>query len=150
MTTTARVDLTGAVVTVLQAQQSATPTLLRAVYVARPGSFPELPAAYIGNADERITYTAGTRTRTFLGLTAVVVDAFSDAMESGTRMDQLVDLLVDRFTAAYATVPGGGNLLQLTGVRDTEVTVEASGGVAAIYRGAILEFAETFIMEGRT
>jgi len=150
MTTTARVDLTGAVVTVLQAQQTATPTLLRAVYVARPGSFPELPAAYVGNADERITYSSGTRTRTFTGLSAVIVDAFSDAMESGTRMDVLVDLLVDRFTAAYATVAGGSSILQLTGVRDTEVTVEAAGGVAAIYRGAILDFGETFISEGRT
>lgn len=149
--TTARHDFLAAIVTVLQAQQTATPTQLRAVYSSRPGSFPETPAAYIGNADEVITYTAATRTRTFTGLTVVLVDNFADPQESGDRMDLLVDLLVERFTAAYAANPGGGSILELDTVTDTEIDLPSINGSATlIYRACILGFGSTFISEGRT
>ena len=134
--------------TILSAQQTATPTQLRAVYRARPGSFSETPCAYVGSRDEAITYTAGQRTRTFAP-TVVIVDTFSDATESGDRVDDLVDLLVDRFTDAYAAVPGGNSLLELTSVTDTELEVRGDANTA-IYRAAVLGFDRTFITEGRT
>lgn len=149
MTTTFRADVTAGVVAVLQAQQAATPDKLRAVYSSRPGSFPELPAAYIGNADERITYSGQLRTRTMVGMTAVLVDVYADSIESGDRLDVLVDLLVERFTAAYAQVSGGGSILALSSVSDTEVEVSGVNG-PILYRGVILGFGESFITEGRT
>lgn len=149
MTTTFRSDVTAGVVAILQAQQAATPDKLRAVYSSRPGSFPELPAAYIGNADERITYSGQLRTRTMVGMTAVLVDVYADSIESGDRLDVLVDLLVERFTAAYAQVSGGGSILALSSVSDTEVEVSGVNG-PILYRGVILGFGESFITEGRT
>lgn len=149
MTTTFRSDVTAGVVAILQAQQAATPDKLRAVYSSRPGSFPELPAAYIGNADERITYSGQLRTRTMVGMTAVLVDVYADSIESGDRLDVLVDLLVERFTTAYAQVSGGGSILALSSVSDTEVEVSGVNG-PILYRGVILGFGESFITEGRT
>lgn len=149
MTTTARSDIVTAIYDVLVAQQAATPTQLRAVYTARPGSFPETPCAYVGAADEQITYTAGTRTRTFTGLSAVIVDTYMDEQQSSDRMDLLVDLLVDRFTAAYAQVSGGNTILALSSVADSEVELAGPGG-PIIYRAVLLGFGTTFITEGRT
>lgn len=148
MPTTFRSDVVAALVTVLQAQQTADPASLRAIYTSRPGSVPETPCAYIGPRDEIIRYDAGTRTREFRGLTVVVVDALQDASETEDRLDDLVDALVDRFTAAYAAVAGGGSIVQLNGARDTDVVL--SGGTGEVtYRGVVLDFGGTFISEGR-
>ena len=149
MPTTFRSDVVAGVLAVLTAQKTATPTQLRGVYSSRPGSFPETPCAYIAGRDEVITYTAGTRARTFVGLQVVLVDAMPDATEAGDRLDDLVDLLVDRFSAAYAQVAGGGSILQLSTISDTEVELSGPSG-AVIYRGAILGFGDTFTREGRT
>lgn len=150
MPTTARVDFVTAIRTVLLARQTASPTLLRKVYNARPGSFPETPCAYIAGRNERITYTAQTRERAFLGLEVVVVDTLIDASETEDRMDTLVDLLVDDFWASFNAGPGGG-LLQLTSVTDADVVLQ--GETAVTYRGAVLGFGDpanpTFIREGR-
>lgn len=151
MATTFRSDVVGAIRTVLLARKTASPTLLRAVYNARPGSFPETPCAYIAGRSERITYSAQTRARTMTGLEVVVVDTLQDASEVADRMDDLVDLLVDDFTTAYNSISGGGGLLQLTSITDADVTL--TGDVAVTYRGAVLGFGDpanpTFIREGR-
>jgi len=147
--TTFRSDTVAGVLTILNAQITATPTQLRKAYSSRPGSFPETPCAYIGGRDETITYTAGTRARTMTGLTVTVVDVFADATETGDRLDDLVDLLVDRFTAAHSAITSGQSILQLSTVTDTEVELTGPTG-AGIYRGVVLGFGETFIREGRT
>lgn len=151
MATTFRVDVVAAIRTVLLARQTTSPTLLRAVYNARPGSFPETPCAYIGARNERITYTAQTRERAMVGLEVVIVDNLIDASQVEDRMDVLIDLLVDDFTAAYAAVSGGGGLLQLTSVTDADVTL--TGEQIVNYRGSVLGFGDTanptFIREGR-
>lgn len=144
-----RADVVAAIGTVLAAQQTATPTQLRAVYPSRPGSFPEVPCAYVGPRDERITYTAGLRTRTMVGLTVVLVDALSDNIQTGDRLDDLVDLLVERFTDAYAQVAGGNSILAVSSVSDTEVESAGANG-AVIYRAVVLGFGDTFVTEGRT
>lgn len=151
MATTFRSDVVGALRTVLLARKASSPTLLRAVYNSRPGSFPETPCAYIAGRSESITYSAQTRARTMTGLEVVVVDTLIDASETGDRMDDLVDLLVDDLTAAVAGVSGGGGLLQLTSVTDADIVL--TGDQAVTYRGAILGFGDpanpTFIREGR-
>jgi len=152
MATTWRSDVVAAIRTVLVAQQTADAASLRLIFNARPGSFPETPCAYIGNRDETIRYGGQLRTRTFTGLTVVLVDRLADATETADRLDDLVDALVERFTAAYAAVAGGGSLLQLTSVSDTDIVL--TGDQAAVtYRGCILGFGDpanpTFITEGR-
>lgn len=149
MTATFRSDIVAGVLAVLTAQKAATGSQLRAVYSSRPGSFPETPAAYIAGRDERITYSGQLRTRTMTGLSVVLVDVYADNTEAGDRLDDLVDLLVARFTAAYAQVAGGGNILALSSVSDTEVEVAGVNG-PILYRGATLGFGESFITEGRT
>ncbi len=151
MVTTFRADVVGAIRAVLLARQVTSPALLRAVYNARPGSFPETPCAYIAGRSERITYSGQTRERAMVGLELVIVDTLIDASQVEDRMDVLVDLLVDDFTAAYAAVSGGGGLLQLTSVTDADVVL--TGETAVTYRGAVLGFGDpanpTFIREGR-
>jgi hypothetical protein len=146
--TTFRSDVVAAIMTVLAAQKAATPTQLRAVYAARPGSFPETPCAYIGSRSETITYSAHTVERRMTGLEVVVVDSFTDATETSTRMDDVVDLLVERFWAQYNAVAGGGSIVQLSAVSDTELEVSGDAG-AAVYRGAVLSFGDTFQRVGR-
>jgi|SRR3990167_694216 len=150
MVTTFRSDIVAAVVAVLTAQQTATPTQLRAIYSSRPGSFPETPCAYVGARDEVIRYSGQLRTRTFVGLTVTLVDTFADPTQAGDRLDDLVDLLVDRFTAAYAQVAGGGSILGLSRITDTEIEVASASGASTVYRGVVLGFDETFVTEGRT
>src|SRR4029079_11394906 len=84
--------------------------------------------------------TAQTRTREMAGLTVTIVDSFVDASEEADRMDLLVDLLVDDFTAAVSTVSPGGGLLQVTSVRDTDIVLAGPNGTTATYRGAVFGF----------
>ncbi len=151
MPTTFRSDAVGAVRAVLLARQAASPTLLRAVYNARPGSFPETPCAYIAGRNESITYSAQTRARTMVGLEVVIIDNLIDASQVEDRMDDLIDLLVDDFWAATNSISGGRAQLQLTSVTDADVTL--TGDQAVTYRGAVLGFGDpanpTFIREGR-
>jgi len=140
---TFRVDLVEALYDLLDAYKTANPTLLRRVYRTRPGAFEELPAAYVGPRAERITHTSGTRERA-INPTVVVVDAFSgDNVETGDRMDLLMDDLVDVFTAGVRQI--GNALIEPTAVVPGEL--EASG---AIYRAETIEFARTSIREGRS
>jgi hypothetical protein len=132
----------------LLARQTASPTLLRAVYTARPGSFPETPCAYIAGRDEQISYSAQTVERLMAGLQVVVVDSLQDASEEGDRMDILVDLLFEDFLGAFASVSPGGGLLQLTSIADTDVTLTGATGEVT-YRGAIFTFGLTFVRLGR-
>lgn len=148
MSTTARSDLVAGLRTILLARQAASPTLLRKVYNARPGSFPETPCAYIGPRDEVIAITAQTKTRTFAGLTVVIVDTFADASEEADRMDDLVDLLVGDFMTYRNNVGGGGGKIQLSSISDTDISVSTASGVTATYRGAVLTFGPSFIQEG--
>lgn len=149
MTTTFRTAVVAAIVGVLEAQRVATPTQLRKVYTGRPGSYSEVPCAYIGERSETITHGGQMRTRTMTGLTVTIVDTMTDASETEDRLDLLVDLLVDRFTAAYAAVAGGGSIVQLQSVSDVDVPITGDTGTA-VYRGCVLSFADTFITEGRT
>jgi hypothetical protein len=141
--TTFRVDLVDALFDLLEAYRVANPTLLRKVYRTRPPAFQELPAAFVGPRVETITHTAGTRERA-INPTVVVVDSFSgDNIETGDRMDILMDDLVDVFTAGVRQI--GTSIIEPTAIAPGEL--EASG---AIYRAEAIEFARTSIREGRS
>lgn len=145
MTATFRGDLRAALYTLLAAQQSATPTLLRKVTRFRPGGFSELPAAYVGDLAESISYDAGLRWRE-VAAQCVLVDTFPTENISPDPFDTLVDDLLDRFTAAPQQV--ANTLLELVGIADTEVSDSGANGTT-VYRGATLTF-RARIMEGRT
>jgi hypothetical protein len=140
----ARSDFVAGLVSVLNTYKTAHPTLLRGVYTARPeGSAFEKPCAYVGARDESVTHDSGLRTRTFDGLTVWVLDTFPVNQETSDRMDDLVDGLMDAFTAAPHA--GGTNtVISVTRVQDTEVTMGD-----AIYRAAVFTFAQGVVQEGR-
>lgn len=146
MSSTARSDMVAHIRAVLVARQAASPSLLRKVYNAQPGAFPETPCAYIGPRDETLGVSAQVRTRQFSGLTAVIVDALVDASEEADRMDDLVDLLVADF-ATNRNVSGGGGKLELSSISDVPIVLDGPNG-RAVYRGAVLTFGNAFISEG--
>lgn len=142
--TTFRRDVRAALVAILEAQQAASPTLLRKVESSRPGGFNELPIAYVAGLDESITWTAGVRTRVIDGAEVVIVDSYREASHDG--LDQLVDLLVDRFNAQTQAI--GNAIIELTRVADTEIAVEGSERTT-YYRAVVLSLARTAKWEGR-
>lgn len=144
--TTWRADLVAAHVAILGAQATATPTILRRVYSSRPGAFGETPVAYIADRNENVTHDSGTRTRTIL-LEVVLVDAFRDNITTGDLLDQLVDLLVDRYDAATQYIPG--TIIELTSIRDTDIDVKSAEGTTVFYRGVVMTFGKSAILEGR-
>lgn len=139
---TFRVDLVDALYDLLKAYQTANPTLLRAAYRTKPGAFSETPAAFVGSREETITHTAGTRERA-INPSVVVVDTFTDNVETGDRMDILIDDLVDVFTAGVRQI--GNALIEPTAVVPGELEMPG-----AIYRAEAIQFARTSIREGRS
>ena len=142
-----------ALVVILEAQSTATPTLLRKVWPSQPGAFNELPAAFVDPGEEVIVHDSGTRTRTLTGLTATIVDNYS--IESGPdRLNQLRDALVDRFDLNVEAINAAGNaILELTRIvpRDVVLNGTAPDGTARtlVYRGIDFILGNTFIKEGR-
>lgn len=143
--TTFRRDVRAALVTILQAQATATPDLLKKVEPSRPGGFGEVPCAYVSNLTETITWTAGTRTRILDGAEITIVDSYREATADG--LDQLVDLLVDRFNTNVQAV--GNAIIELSRVQDTEVAVEGSERTT-MYRAVVLTLGRTAKWEGRS
>lgn len=143
MATTFRSDVVSALKGLVDTYISSNPTVLRACYASRPASFPETPCAYIGNRPETIRHDSGTRART-LAPTVVIVDILADNVETGTRMDDVVDALIDVFTANPHAV-SGDTLIEPTGVEDVEL--EAG---TVVYRAAVISLGRCVIQEGRT
>lgn len=119
MATTFRSDVAGAVLTLLTTFQTANPSLLRHIHRARPANVSETPSAWIGEIAENIVQTSGVRRRSFV-VPVVIVDVLVDSSETGGRMDDLVDLLIDAFTAAPHAV-SGTTLIEPTGVSEVEI-----------------------------
>jgi hypothetical protein len=144
--TTFRRDVRAALVSILEAQKTATPGLLKRVTPVRDGGlFPEVPCAYVSDLTETITWTAGTRTRAFEGAEVTIVDTYREG--SADTLDQLADLLVDRFNDARSVIPNA--IVQLSGVRDTEIPVDGPERIT-YYRGVVLTLRNTAKWEGRS
>ena len=151
--TTWRVDLRAALVAILEDQSTATPTLLRRVYPNRPASFPETPCAYVSNLPERITHTDQTRTRRSAPQ-VMLVDSYRDNQQTGDLLDQLVDLLVERFDLPGNVQRIPNTIIEIVSITDTDIEVtgrrEDSMDKSVLYRGVLLDFGDsTAIMEGR-
>lgn len=135
MATTFRSDAAAAIQTLLTTFQTANPTLLRKVKRARPENVGETPVAWIGDISETITHDSGVRGRTF-AIPVAIVDQLSDSDENADRMDDLVDALIDVFTANPHAV--ANCLIEPTGV--SELGIEGPfHGVAIVLRGRIQE-----------
>ena len=105
MPTTFRHDISAGIVSVLNTFIAAHPTLLLRAYGAQPPGFPDLPAAYVDTTPEAIHHDSGTRTR-LMSPSVVVCWRITDNEETMDRIDLLVDLLVDAFTASPQFVLG--------------------------------------------
>lgn len=100
MVTTFRSDIASGLLTILEAFITANPTLLRRAYRARPASWnTDLPAAWVETRNEVVAHDSGVRTRTMTP-SVLVVDRLTDNTETMDRMDDLVDALLDHFTAS--------------------------------------------------
>lgn len=139
MASTFRSDAAAALLGLLTTYQTANPTLLRKVSRTRPSSVGETPAAWIGDLSESIRHTANIRQRTFT-IPVVIVDQLADSDETADRMDDLVDALIDVFTAAPHAV-SGATLVEPTGVTEVEIDGPFHGVAIAV---------SGLIQEGRT
>lgn len=147
MATTWRVDLRAALVAILEDQSAATPTLLRKVWPNRPQSFGETPCAYVSTIPERVEHDAGTRRRTSTPQ-VVLVDSYRDNAQTGDLLDQLVDYLVDRFDLPGNVSRVPNTIIEIVSISDTDV--EVNGPEKSLtYRGVVLGFDRTIILEGR-
>jgi hypothetical protein len=106
MTTTFRAATRAGLVTILQAYQTANPTMLRSVLTCRPEGFTgDYPIAFVDSVPEGIFHTQGIRGRTMTAVVAVV-DAGGTNPQQVAAFDLLVDGLVDHFTD-YAHISTG-------------------------------------------
>jgi hypothetical protein len=99
MATTFRSDIATGIFSVLDVYRTANPSRLVRAYRARPSSVgPDLPCAWVDGRPETIAHDSTVRTRTMTPSVLVVRDG-GDNAEDALAFDQLVDALVDAFTA---------------------------------------------------
>jgi hypothetical protein len=106
MADTFRADVVAGLVTIMEAYQTANPTLLRRVFDARPESdVTDLPFAYVAAPrEESIEWANGVRTRT-MNVSIVVVDQLASNAETMARFDVLVDGLIEHISPYYHITP---------------------------------------------
>ena len=140
MTSTVRVDLRAALVTILGAYTAANPTQLRRTFVTKPSSgVTDTPYAYVDLGAEDTSFDSGLRDRRYApGF--VIVDDLSDNAEAIARMDLIVDGLVEHVTT-YPHLIAGSSWSRMS------VTEADEGDAAYAVRVAIADFSKP---EGRT
>lgn len=117
MSTTWRQDIRSAMLVILDGIQTANPEKLRRVWRARPASYTgETPLAYVGRLEETWRHDSGTRVRVITG-EVVFIDTLAESTETTDRVDVLVDLVCDAFTAHPHI---GTGEFEGKGVRDEE------------------------------
>lgn len=143
MTTTFRQDIVDGILAVLNTYIAANPTLLVRAYRSKPINVAagDLPAAYVDLRNEVIRHDAGIRDRT-MSPTVVVVDRYADAIETGERMDIVVDGLVDAFTAAPQLT--SGTIWDRMDIRDVPIEIGEYE-----YAGVRITIPDVSIQEGR-
>lgn len=143
MATTFRADIGTGIYTVLASVAVAHPSLLARAFRAKPSSVgPDMPSAYVDSRPEGILHDSGTRTRTMTP-SAVIVHAGGDNLEVALALDQLVDVLVDAFTAVPQLAPG--TIWSRLSVSDEEVAVGDY-----LFPAVRLSWPDITIMEGRS
>ena len=135
---TFRVDFTTHLNTVVNAYITANPTIVRRFWRARPGSFAELPVAFMDSIREDTVILDNGTWQRHLSSSIVVVDAYSDNEQVNARLHIAVDGLrswLVRMT--YATV--GGGILTISGAIDQDFDLTVQPGPerpAVTYRAA--------------
>lgn len=147
LNTTFRQDVHAGITTTLHDFQTANPTLLRAVWHARPASFTlgELPCAVMGNMTESISIANGVRQRRMDGFTVEIVDRAPDSQEADDRMNALVDAILDYLTAAYH-MASGRSIVEPIAVTDGDTGINEATNLA--WYSNVITF-RAYVMEGR-
>lgn len=122
MTTTFRTAIGDGILAVLDAYKAAHGDQLRRTSRARPANIAgsDLPAAFIDARPENVTHDVGTRTRS-MAPSVVIIRRPTDNLEDMAAFDQLVDGLMDAFTA----VPqfASGTIWSAVSVADEEYVI---------------------------
>lgn len=141
-----RSDFRNALYALADAQRTATPTLIRQVLRYRPGGMTgEKPIFWVGTVIDTIAYDAQTRARTMAAECIIATGFPSDELTTTDPFDQLIDLLVERFTAAHHYIPN--TVMELLQVEDGEVAFDGPER-STLFRGATLSV-RLRIWEGR-
>lgn len=148
LNTTFRQQVHAGIVTTIGAFMAANPTLLRAIWHARPASYTlgELPCAVLGNFTESITTAQGIRQRVFEGFSVEIVDRAPDSQEADDRMNALIDALLDYITAAYH-MASGTSIVEPIAVTDGDFGIVEATNLA--WFSNIITF-RAYVAEGRT
>lgn len=143
--TSFRTNAVSGTMTLLTSFKTANPTLLLSVRSARPKSVSNmsLPGVFIGDRSEGDIQGQDLRTRTLDGLVVVAVDKTPDNEQVMSRLDILVDALVDLFTAGFHAI-SGYSILELTAVADVSF-VEGT----ETYQAVEFSLGNTYLTEGR-
>lgn len=121
--------------TILEAQRTATPDLLRKTERYRVGSMKgEAPVAWQGEIVSELTYDSGQRTHVMTEEVQIATRFPADT--PGDEFDDLMDALLARYTTNYNIIPD--TMLELTGIEPNEVTFASTTGEPMTYRGAVL------------
>lgn len=127
-------------------QQTATPNLLRRVDRYRPGGMTgEKPAYWVGAVRHDLLHDMGTRSHTMTAEVIVATTFPADNLTTSDPFDELLDALVERYTAAVRVIPN--TVLAMTAIEDGEVSFEGKEQTS-LYRGATLTV-RLQIWEGR-
>lgn len=133
-----RGDFRDAVMTLMAAQQAATPTLLRKTARYNPGGMSgEKPVAWIGEITDELEYTPAQRFRTMTADGQIATTFPADTPTDD--FDDLMDAILERFTAASGQV-GTGSILEITRIEPNDVSITSADGNTAIYRGAAVTY----------
>jgi Trk K+ transport system NAD-binding subunit len=143
MATTFRNDIVDGIMTVLNAYIAANPTRLVRAYRSKPLNVAagDLPSVYVDVRNEDIRHSEGTRTRV-MSPSVVVVDRATDNIETGDRMDPLIDGLVDAFTATPQLMTG--TVWDRMTIRDVPIEIGEYE-----YAGVRITIPDVTIREGR-
>lgn len=143
-TSTFRADIVDGIMAVLNAYIAANPTQLVRAYRSKPLNVAagDLPAAYVDVRNEVINHSEGVRVRVMTP-TIVVVDRAVDNIETGDRMDPLIDDLVDAFTATPQLATG--TIWDRMDIRDIPVEIGEYE-----YAGVRITISDITIREGRS
>ena len=152
MTAVARSDFRDAVLSLLTAQQAATPGLIRDTSRHNPGHVGgEKPVAWMGEITDDLDYSVSTRARIMTADVQLVTTFPAD--DATDDFDDLIDALVERFTSGFNalfSVNGIANtVLELIHAEPSDVVIASPSGTDVTYKGALLT-CRLRIWEGRT
>lgn len=117
---TFRVDLVAHLNTVVGAYITSNPTILHRYWRRRPGSFAEVPLAFMDDIEEETTVQDNGTWQRNLSTGIVIVDTFGDNEQTGSRLDIALDGLLSYLVRQLNTHVGGG-IMTVGGTSDFDI-----------------------------